>query len=44
MTVSVRGDARVRVAAEPPPDRIEVEARATAELVPGDDFGLPDPR
>jgi hypothetical protein len=32
----------VRVAAERRPDWIDVEARATAELVPGDDFGLPD--
>jgi Transglycosylase SLT domain/D-alanyl-D-alanine carboxypeptidase/Putative Flp pilus-assembly TadE/G-like len=42
ITVAVRGAADVRVAAERRPDRIEVEARATAELVPAADFGLPD--
>jgi soluble lytic murein transglycosylase-like protein len=41
VSVSVHGRAEVRVASGRRPDRIEVEARATAELVPGD-FGLPD--
>ena len=40
ISVSVRGDARVRVASERRPDEIDVQARATAELVPGDDLGL----
>src|SRR5918996_2936488 len=41
--VVVRGRADIRVAADRRPDRIDVRARATAELVPGDDgFGMPD--
>jgi hypothetical protein len=42
ITVSVHGGGDVRIASGRRPDRIEVEARATAELVPGDDFGLPE--
>jgi hypothetical protein len=41
VSVSVHGRGEVRVASGRRPDRIDVEARATAELVPGD-FGLPD--
>jgi D-alanyl-D-alanine carboxypeptidase-like protein/putative Flp pilus-assembly TadE/G-like protein len=40
VAVAVRGSGDVRVAAGRRPDRIEVEARATAELSPADDFGL----
>jgi soluble lytic murein transglycosylase-like protein len=40
--VSIRGGADIRLAAGRPPDRIDVRARATAELVPADDLGLPD--
>ena len=39
VTVSVRGGAGVRIAAERRPERIDVEARATAELVPTDHLG-----
>jgi D-alanyl-D-alanine carboxypeptidase/Putative Flp pilus-assembly TadE/G-like len=40
VAVAIRGSGDVRVAAGRRPDRIEVEARATAELVPEDDFGI----
>jgi Transglycosylase SLT domain/D-alanyl-D-alanine carboxypeptidase/Putative Flp pilus-assembly TadE/G-like len=40
VTVSLRGGAGIRLAAGRPPDRVEVQARATAELIPGDDFGV----
>jgi hypothetical protein len=40
VAVAVRGSGDVRLAAGRRPDRIEVEARATAELIPADDFGL----
>jgi hypothetical protein len=40
VAVAIRGSGDVRVAAGRRPDRIEVEARATAELIPADDFGL----
>ncbi len=40
ITVSLRGSGDVRVAAGRRPDRIEVQARATAELIPADDLGL----
>jgi Putative Flp pilus-assembly TadE/G-like len=40
ITVSLRGAAAVRVAAGRRPDRIDVQARATAELVPDGDLGL----
>jgi hypothetical protein len=39
VSVALRGGADVRVAAGRRPDRIEVQARATAELVPGPDLG-----
>ena len=39
ITVSLRGSGDVRLAAGRPPDRIEVEARATAELIPAGDLG-----
>src|ERR671914_135062 len=39
VAVAIRGGGDVRVAAGRRPDRIEVEARATAELVPEDEFG-----
>jgi hypothetical protein len=42
VTVSLRGAGHVRVAADRRPERIGVRARATAELVPDDEFGLPD--
>jgi soluble lytic murein transglycosylase-like protein len=42
ISVSLHGRGEVRVASGRRPDRIDVEARATAELVPGGDFGLPD--
>jgi Transglycosylase SLT domain/D-alanyl-D-alanine carboxypeptidase/Putative Flp pilus-assembly TadE/G-like len=42
VSVALRGGADVRVAAGRRPDRMDVQARATAELVPGDDFGLPE--
>jgi D-alanyl-D-alanine carboxypeptidase len=42
ISVSLHGWGEVRVASGRRPDRIDVEARATAELVPGADFGLPD--
>jgi D-alanyl-D-alanine carboxypeptidase/Putative Flp pilus-assembly TadE/G-like len=42
ISVSVHGRGDVRVASGRRPDRIDVEARATAELVPGDDLGLRD--
>jgi hypothetical protein len=42
INVRVRGGTDVRVAADRAADRIEVEARATAELVPGGDLGLPE--
>ncbi|MGH2714624.1 MAG: lytic transglycosylase domain-containing protein [Thermoleophilaceae bacterium] len=42
ITVALRGSADIRVAADRRPDRIEVRARATAELIPSDDgFGMP---
>jgi transglycosylase-like protein with SLT domain/D-alanyl-D-alanine carboxypeptidase-like protein/putative Flp pilus-assembly TadE/G-like protein len=41
VTVLLRGGAGIRVAAGRPPDRVEVHARATAELIPGDDFAVP---
>ena len=40
VTVSLRGSGDVRLAAGRRPDRIEVKARATAELIPADNFGL----
>jgi Putative Flp pilus-assembly TadE/G-like len=40
VTVSLRGGADIRLAAGRPPDRVEVQARATAELIPGDDLGV----
>jgi hypothetical protein len=40
ITVSLRGDTDVRLAAGRRPDRIDVQARATAELVPDGDLGL----
>jgi transglycosylase-like protein with SLT domain/D-alanyl-D-alanine carboxypeptidase-like protein/putative Flp pilus-assembly TadE/G-like protein len=40
VAVAIRGGGDVRVAAGRRPDRIDVEARATAELVPDDDLGL----
>jgi hypothetical protein len=40
VTVSLRGSGHVRLAAGRRPDRIEVEARATAELIPAGDLGL----
>jgi hypothetical protein len=40
VTVSLRGSGDLRLAAGRRPDRIEVQARATAELIPADDFGL----
>jgi hypothetical protein len=40
VAVAVRGGGHVRIAAGRRPDRIDVQARATAELVPADDFGL----
>jgi hypothetical protein len=40
VTVSVRGGADVRMAAGRRPERIDVQAGATAELIPGDDLGL----
>jgi hypothetical protein len=40
ITVSLRGDTDLRVAAGRPPDRVDVQARATAELVPADDLGV----
>jgi hypothetical protein len=40
VAVAVRGGGDVRLAAGRRPDRIEVEARATAELIPADDLGL----
>jgi hypothetical protein len=40
VAVAVRGGGDVRLAAGRRPDRIEVEARATAELVPDADLGL----
>jgi hypothetical protein len=43
VSVALRGRADVRVAAGRPPDRIDVQARATAELIPADDLsGLAD--
>jgi hypothetical protein len=45
IAVAIRGGGHVRLAAGRPPDRIEVEARATAELIPADDLdpsGLAD--
>lgn len=42
VTVGFRGGADIRPASGRPPDQIQVAARATAELVPGDDLGLPD--
>ena len=40
--VAVRGSADIRVAADRRPERIGVRARATAELIPGDDgLGMP---
>jgi hypothetical protein len=42
ITVEARGSAELRVASGRRPDRVDVLARATAELVPGDDgFGMP---
>jgi Transglycosylase SLT domain/D-alanyl-D-alanine carboxypeptidase/Putative Flp pilus-assembly TadE/G-like len=41
VTVSLRGSGEVRVAAGAERERVDVEARATAELVPAEDFGLP---
>jgi Transglycosylase SLT domain/D-alanyl-D-alanine carboxypeptidase/Putative Flp pilus-assembly TadE/G-like len=40
VAVAIRGGGDVRFAAGRRPDRIEVRARATAELIPADDFGL----
>ena len=40
VSVAVRGDAHVRVAAGRRPDRLAVRARATAELIPGSDLEL----
>src|SRR5918997_28726 len=40
VAVAIRGGGQVRLAAGRRPDRIEVEARATAELIPDDDLGL----
>jgi hypothetical protein len=40
ITVALRGAGDVRLAAGRPPDRIEVKARATAELIPAGDLGL----
>jgi hypothetical protein len=42
VTVGFRGGADIRLASGRPPDRVQVAARATVELVPGDDLGLPD--
>jgi hypothetical protein len=40
VAVAIRGSGEVRLAAGRRPDRIEVKARATAELIPAGDFGL----
>jgi Transglycosylase SLT domain/D-alanyl-D-alanine carboxypeptidase len=40
VAVAVRGGGDVRLAAGRRPDRIDVEARATAELIPDDDLAL----
>jgi hypothetical protein len=40
IAVSLRGRTDVRLAADRRPDAVEVEARATAELVPNDDVDL----
>jgi hypothetical protein len=40
VTVSLRGSGDVRLAAGRRPDRIEVRARATAELIPADDLDV----
>jgi hypothetical protein len=42
VTVSLRGGGEVRLAAGRRPDRIDVQARATAELVPAAGEGLPE--
>ena len=41
VTVAIRGGGHVRLAAGRPPDRFDIEARATAELIPEDDLDLP---
>jgi hypothetical protein len=43
ITVSLRGSGDVRLAPGRPPDRIEVKARATAELIPAGDLDLTGP-
>jgi Transglycosylase SLT domain/D-alanyl-D-alanine carboxypeptidase len=40
VTVSLRGSADVRIGAGGPQERVAVQARATAELMPGDDLGV----
>jgi Transglycosylase SLT domain/D-alanyl-D-alanine carboxypeptidase len=40
VAVSLRGSGEVRLTAGRRPDRLDVEARATAELIPDDDLGL----
>ena len=42
IAVLLRGRTDVRLAAGRRPGAVEVEARATAEVVPDDDFGLPE--
>jgi soluble lytic murein transglycosylase-like protein len=43
ITAAVRGQADIRVAADRRPEQIAVQARATAELIPGDaGLGMPD--
>jgi Transglycosylase SLT domain/D-alanyl-D-alanine carboxypeptidase/Putative Flp pilus-assembly TadE/G-like len=41
ITVSLRGSGDVLIAAGAEAERVDVEARATAELVPAGDFGMP---
>jgi D-alanyl-D-alanine carboxypeptidase/Putative Flp pilus-assembly TadE/G-like len=41
ITVTLRGGGDIRLAGGRRRDRVEVRARATAELVPGDDIGIP---
>jgi hypothetical protein len=40
VTVSLRGSGEVRLSAGRPSERVAIKARATAELIPGDDVGL----